>query len=39
MNQNKAVLLMLAIAMSGCADRPAAVAPATPPTGVTVSPP
>ncbi|BEN19860.1 hypothetical protein SMKC031_06330 [Serratia marcescens] len=39
MNQNKVVLLMLAIAMSGCAERPTAVSPATPPTDVTVSPP
>lgn len=36
MNQNKVVLLMLAIAMSGCAERPT---PATPPTDVTVAPP
>ena len=39
MNKNKAVLLMLAIAMSGCADRPTAVTPATPPTDAAVSPP
>lgn len=39
MNKNKAVLLMLAIAMSGCAERSTAVSPATPPTDVTVSPP
>ncbi|MBE4974082.1 DUF1460 domain-containing protein [Serratia sp. X3] len=39
MNKNKAVLLMLAIAMSGCADRPTAVPPATPPTDAAVSPP
>ncbi|OKB67785.1 hypothetical protein BHU62_04910 [Serratia marcescens] len=39
MNKNKVVLLMLAIAMSGCAARPAVVVPATPPTDAAVSPP